>query len=288
MDQAVGIGLRIHLLGQPRFFYHGESFAFHSRPRVLALLIFLLLHRGAHLTRDLVAFSLWPEDSETEARGKLRRHLHHLTSALPPSPVPYISSAEDTICWNDAAGVRVDVDVFEGCIGDESRWAEAVELYEGDLAPAVYDDWIAPFRERVRREYVATLERLLFRARSRREFALATAYAERILANDPWREDTLRQLASIRYESGDRAGAVRGIDVFAKRLAAEMSWNSCRRRSHCVRSCCEEARCPMRPPRNRSTCGHPRTFFPLSDARRSSSNWPARGAWQPAGTAKPY
>lgn len=223
MEDVAGPGLRIHLLGQPRFFSYGEPYAFHSRPRALALLAFLLLHRGAHLTRDLVAFSLWPDDSEAEARGKLRRHLHQLTSALPPSSVPYIESKEETIWWNDDAGVWVDVDEFERCIGEESRWDHAVELYEGDLALAIYDDWISPIRERLRRDYIATLERLLLRARSRREFALATSYAERILANDQWREDTLRQLASIRYESGDRAGALREIDLFAQRLANEMN-----------------------------------------------------------------
>ncbi|HZZ64879.1 MAG TPA: AAA family ATPase [Candidatus Baltobacteraceae bacterium] len=219
----MGPGLRIHLLGQPRFFYNGGSYAFHSRPRALALLAFFLLHRGAHLTRDLVAFSLWPDDSEADARGKLRRHLHQLTSALPPAPLPYIASQEDTISWNEDVRVWLDVDEFERCIADESRWADAVELYEGDLALAVYDDWISPMRERLRREYVATLERLLYRARSRRDFAAAIAYAERILASDPWREDTLRQLASIRYESGDRAGALREIDVFAGRLADDMN-----------------------------------------------------------------
>ncbi len=223
MYDAGDNGLRIHLLGQPRFYYNGEPYAFHSRPRALVLLTFLLLHRGAHLTRDLIAFTLWPDDSETEARGKLRRHLHQLTSALPQSAVPYVVSQEETISWNDRAGVWVDVDEFERCISDESREAHAIDLYEGDLALAVYDDWIAPIRERFRRRYVGTLERLLLRARSRREFPLAMNYAERILANDPWREDIVRQFASIRYESGDRAGALREIDVFARRLAGEMN-----------------------------------------------------------------
>jgi len=214
--------LRIHLFGQPRFTCDGEPYAFHSRPRAIPLLAFLLLHRGAHLTRDLVAFSLWPDDSETDARGKLRRYLHQLTSALPPSDVPYVASKDDAIWWNPDARVWVDVDEFERFAVDESHWHQAVELYDGDLALPVYDDWISPIRERLRRRYIAILERLLFRSRSRRELADAVAYGERILAADHWREDMLRQLASIRYEAGDRAGALREIDVFARRLGREM------------------------------------------------------------------
>ncbi len=220
---VVDAGLRIHLLGQPRFFYDGEPYGFHSRPRALALLVFFLLNRGAHLTRDLVAFSIWADDSEADARAKLRRHLYQLTNALPPSAVPYVVSVEDTITWNEEARVWVDVDEFERSVGDEARWVDAVELYEGDLALAIYDDWIEPIRERLRRAYIGTLERLLFRARSRREFTPAIGYAERILTNDPWREDTLRQLASIRYESGDRASALREIDLFARRLASDVN-----------------------------------------------------------------
>lgn len=223
MSVAVCAGLRIQLFGQPRFYFNGEPYTFHSRPRALVLLTFLLMNRGAHLTRDFVAFTLWPDDSETEARGKLRRHLHQLTTALPPSPVPYVTSVEETIAWNEEAHVWLDVDEFERCVSDESRWADAVALYEGDLALSVYDDWIVPVRERLRRQYLDTLDHLLLRARSRRDFALATTYAGRILANDQWREDVLRQLASIRYESGDRAGALREIDVFARRLADEMN-----------------------------------------------------------------
>ncbi len=215
--------LRIHLLGQPRFYYNGEPYAFRSRPRALVLLTFLLMHRRVHLTRDLVAFTLWPDDSEPEARGKLRRHLHQLTIALPASSEPYVDSKDETIWWNEDTGVWVDVDEFERCIAGESSWPQAVDLYEGDLALSVYDDWILPIRDRYRRHYVETLERLLFRARSRREFALATNYAERILANDQWREDVLRQLVSIRYESGDRAGALREMELFAARLADEMN-----------------------------------------------------------------
>ena len=52
------------------------------------------------------------------------------------------------------------------------------------------------------RTFLTALEKLLLRARSRREFAAAADCARRILENDPWREDILRQLMSIRYESG--------------------------------------------------------------------------------------
>ncbi len=215
-------GLGIALLGQPRFTTFGEPFVFRGRPRSVQLLAFLLLHRTAHLTRDAVAFALWPDDSESDARANLRRHLHHLTTTLPASALPYITTADDTISWNLAVDVWFDVDEFERLATDSARLAEAVTHYGGDLLPGVYDDWVFPIRDRLRRRYLAGLETLMNRSRSRRDFAAAITYADAILRHDEWREDTVRQLAAIRFESGDRAGALRELESFSARLQAEM------------------------------------------------------------------
>jgi DNA-binding SARP family transcriptional activator/tetratricopeptide (TPR) repeat protein len=219
-DRCLGIAF----LGQPRFTARGKPHPFRGRPRTLALLAFLLLHRDAHLTRDALAFTLWPDDSESEARSNLRRHLHHLNVTLPASDVPYVVTQDDTIGWNAAADVWFDVDAFERSVENEHDDAldAAVALYGGDLLPGIYDDWIFPIRDRLRRAYLAALETLMLRSRSRRDLAAAKDYAGAILRHDPWREDTLRQLVSIRYEAGDRAGALRELDAFAERLHAEM------------------------------------------------------------------
>jgi len=220
-EPSHGKGLRVAFLGQPRFAFDGMPFPF-TRPRTLGLLAFLLLHRATHLTRDTVAFTLWPDETEAEARSNLRRHLHLLTQTLPPCGRPYIVAQEDTLRWNDEAPTWFDVDVFEANVNDDARAAEAIELYAGDLLPGVFDDWIFPIRERLRRLYLDGLDRLLVRARSARDLPLAATYAARILAHDPWREDAIRQAAAIRFESGDRAGALRILADFGRRLHEEM------------------------------------------------------------------
>lgn len=214
--------LRIHLFGQPRFFIDGKPFKFSAPPRALPLLAFLLLNRDAHLTRDGVAFALWPDDDEETARTKLRRHLNYLKGALPPTDTPWFIAEGETIVWNDDAAAWLDVDRFEACAKTDSALDEALELYAGDLLPALYDDWLIVVRDRLRSQYLVVLDALLMRARSRRTFATAMGFARRILAEDPWREDTLRQLMSIRYESGDRTGALHDYSAFAERLQREL------------------------------------------------------------------
>jgi DNA-binding SARP family transcriptional activator/energy-coupling factor transporter ATP-binding protein EcfA2 len=214
-------GLRIAFLGQPRFAFDGKPLAF-TRPRTLGLLAYLLLHRATHLTRDTVAFTLWPDETESEARGILRRQLHLLSQILPQSERPYIIAQEDTLRWSDEVATWFDVDAFQSLVGNDASAPAAVELYLGDLLPAVFDDWIFPIRERLRRRYLDALDRLLMRARSARDLPLAATYVARILAHDPWREDAVRQAAAIRFESGDRAGALRILADFGQRLRDEM------------------------------------------------------------------
>ena len=212
----------IRLFGQPRFAVSGEPHRFSAPPRTLPLLAYLLLHRGAHLTRENIAFALWPDDSEDEARTNLRRHLHHLKEALPHARVPWFVAEGETVSWQTSSDAWFDVDAFERHIAAEEL-DKAVALYAADLLTSVYDDWIIAERERLRAQFLTALEKLLVRGRSRREFAVAAGYARRILESDPWREDILRQLMSIRYENGDRTGALHEFEGLAERLKRELS-----------------------------------------------------------------
>ena len=214
--------LEIRLFGQPRFAVSGKPHRFSAPPRTLPLLAYLLLHRGAHLTRENIAFALWPDDSEDEARANLRRHLHHLKEALPHARAPWFVAEGETVAWPAESNAWFDVEMFERCIV-AGKLGEAVDLYAGDLLTSVYDDWIIAERERLRAQFLTALEKLLLRARSRREFAAAADCARRILENDPWREDILRQLMSIRYESGDRTGALHEFEGLAERLKRELA-----------------------------------------------------------------
>jgi DNA-binding SARP family transcriptional activator len=211
----------IRLLGQPRFTVSGKPHRLSAPPRTLPLLAYLLLHRGAHLTRENIAFALWPDDSEDEARANLRRHLHHLKEALPDAGAPWFVAEGETVSWQTSSEAWFDVDAFERHVAAQEL-DEAVALYAGDLLSSVYDDWIIAERERLRAQFLTALEKLLLRARSRREFAAAADCARRILENDPWREDILRQLMSIRYEGGDRTGALHEFEGFAERLQREL------------------------------------------------------------------
>jgi len=216
--------LRISFLGQPRFRINDAPFKFAAPPKTLPLLAYLLFNRGAALRRDSLAFTLWPDDREEDARTDLRRHLNYLKNALPETHAdfPWFVADADTVQWNARTPYLFDVDEFERLAAAANTRLAAIELYAGDLLESLYEEWLFPQRERLRTLYLSCLNDLLLESRSRRNFAEAIVYAQRIMAAEPWRENTFRQLVTARYEAGDRAGALREYNDFERRLRDEM------------------------------------------------------------------
>ncbi|HSD84394.1 MAG TPA: AAA family ATPase, partial [Anaerolineae bacterium] len=214
--------LYISLLGQPRLRVDEDPLRFNAPPRTLPLLAYVLLHRAQPVTRAQVAFALWPDESEGAARANLRRHLHQLQRILPHAAQPWIISAGNTLHWNSRAEYWLDVEAFERLSAQEDALAEAAALYGGDLLETVYEDWLFFERERLRDLYFAGVTRLIMQCRSRRDFTGAIGYAQQLLARDPVREDVFRQLLTLRYECGDRAGALQEYERFAQLLQQEL------------------------------------------------------------------
>ena len=101
--------LSIRLLDErPVAVFDDAGLRIHTPPRVPVLLTYLLLHRDRPQARDDVAFALWPDDSEDEARANLRRHLNYLRSALASCGEGYVSGDRTHVGWNTAAPLELD------------------------------------------------------------------------------------------------------------------------------------------------------------------------------------
>lgn len=215
--------VRIALFGQARVVSEDGSREYLLPRKTLNVLGYLVLNSKRPPTRDAVAFALFPDEDEDKARGSLRRNLSYLLSALPSTEggEPYVNADTERVAWNPSAPAHVDVFAFERAIA-EGRDDDALAEYAGVLLPTLYDEWTTADRERLREAANDALARTIARDRSLRRFDAATVSARRLLEDDPWREDIVRQLMSIRYEAGDRAGALAVFAQFAAQMNDEM------------------------------------------------------------------
>ncbi|GAB4213232.1 MAG: BTAD domain-containing putative transcriptional regulator [Roseiflexaceae bacterium] len=197
--------------------------ALQRQPALQSLLAFLALHPGTPLPRQQVAFTLWPDTSEKQARANLRQSLYALRSIMGPSLPLQIDQQTITLEHNGA--LWVDLWVFDACLDapdSQDRLQSALDLYRGALLEGRYADWLAPFRERYERRYQEALERLAERCEARGELDRAITLTRRLLESDPFQERVARSLMRRLARAGDRAAALACFEQLRRLLEAEL------------------------------------------------------------------
>ena len=213
--------LDVRLFGTPTIRYAGRAVRLNLSRKTLRLLAYLLLD-GAFHERERVAFALWPDAGEAAARANLRRQLHLLQRALPVTHTPWLLVGASSIAWNSAAPCRLDVAEFEFACASGDTLDMAVDLYAGELLAGWDDEWVVPLRARLGTLAVGALTELVARLRAAGDAPRAIVFAQRLRELDPWRENAVRTLIALRYETGDRAGALTEYDRFVRALDDEL------------------------------------------------------------------
>ena len=212
--------LHVRLLGGVDLRLGDEQVPPLDSARAESLLAYLLLHRDAPQPRQHLAFKLWADSTEPQARTNLRHVLHNLRRALPDAD-RFIDVTPRTLRWCPEAPLWLDVAVFEQAVA-EGRLEEAVETYTGELLEGNYDDWLLEERERLGQLHLDALELLAQRLDEQGSLFDAIRYAERLLRQDPLREETYRLLMRLHDASGNRARALRTYHACATTLVREL------------------------------------------------------------------
>ena len=181
--------LQVRLLGGFSLIYAHRQVTSLNSIRLQALITFLVLHSDVPQQRHHLAFLFWPDAAEAQARSNLRQLLHQLRQALPDAP-HFLSADKHTVHWHPSMPYQFDVASFEQALDqaatatrqhDQSAIRAALEqadhLYQGELLPGCYDEWILTERERLRQRHVQALEQLLRLLEAQGDTANAIQYA---------------------------------------------------------------------------------------------------------------
>ena len=185
--------ITITVLGPLRVFFGDRLVRLAAPPMTFPLLAYLLIHRRREVLRERLAFTLWPEETESAAKANLRRHIHYLHKLFAPAAVdePCVVADARVVRWNPSFG---DVEDFERHVAAGER-AKAADIYDGDLFEGLEHEWVQTERERLRTMHAENLSAIVSHERAQRQLAKALHYARRLLNHDPWREDVLRDVA---------------------------------------------------------------------------------------------
>jgi DNA-binding SARP family transcriptional activator len=220
--------IEIRLLGGFQMSADGVSVA-DLTGRQQALLAYVLLQPNQSASRQQIAFALWPESTDSQARTNLRRLLLLLRRGLTQTD-ELCDITPSAVGWNPQFPVPVDLHCFEAGLSEAPPHSPprraaldgAVAHYTGDLLPDCYDEWILPERERLRNAYAQALAELTLLAESERDYPAAIAYARRLLRHDPLHEASYRRLMRLLALTGDRASALQNYHTCATLLHREL------------------------------------------------------------------
>jgi DNA-binding SARP family transcriptional activator/predicted ATPase len=226
--------MRINLFGNLRISLAGHPITAVNTNRLHSLIAYLILHGDAPQPRERLAFVLWPASTESQARTNLRQLLHHLKRALPPECNVLVTD-NFAVQWRRDAGCAIDTVDFQASIAeaasartDQDRAREiqslttAAQLYEDDILPALYDDWLTPLREDYRRRIAEVLHRLATLFEERQEYAAAIPFAQRLVSLDSLCESHHQLLIRLHAANHDRSSALRAYHQCMRVLRREM------------------------------------------------------------------
>ncbi len=199
--------LQIRLLGQFDIRMDGKRVMISSRAGQ-SLFAYLTLTAGTPHRREKLAGILWPDTTDENARKNLRQELWRIRKALSAQlseDRDYLLADEFTLKFNRDTEFWFDVTQMERPDLDLQSLIANLSLYQGELLPGFYDEWITLERERVQAVFDARMEQLLEQLITAERWIAVQEWGERWLALSGVREPAFRALMLAGGARGDMA-----------------------------------------------------------------------------------
>jgi DNA-binding SARP family transcriptional activator/predicted ATPase len=221
--------LELNLLGVPEVVLDGQVLTF-TRRGSIALLAYLALSRRAH-AREALATLLAGDSFEEQARKYLSNVLVDLRQQLGG----YIIATRQSVSFDRTRPYQLDVAAFqaraEDCHDSDSQ-AElqaAIDLYRDEFLAGLtlsgmpdFEAWQLAQREELRGQYMQLLRRHVDVTMQQNAWNSGIQSARRIIAEEPWLEETHRQLILMLAHSGQRHAAIEQYQACRRVLREEL------------------------------------------------------------------
>ncbi len=238
--------LAINLLGSLQVQLDARPVAGLDALKARALLAYLVTETAHPQRREVLAARLWPDSPDDLARRSLSQALFTIRRALADetNDPPFILSTRDTIQFNPASRMTLDVQAFQArlsavhahdhatlttCAGCLAQLETAVACYTGDFLQDInvpdsepFEEWAVLRREALRRQLLDALAALANAYEQRGDLDEALRHARHHLALDAWREETHRQVMRLLARSGERSAALAQFEACRRVLRSEL------------------------------------------------------------------
>lgn len=222
--------LTLRLLGKPEVKLGEHAVTGFISAKAQALLFYLAVTATAHARESLAAL-LWGDMPTQQASKNLRNVLSNLRALVGD----HLEISRHDVRFYRDAPYWLDVEIFMRALGDDASKQDpqtlhrAVELVQGDFLDGFYagdtlgfEEWALGKRSLLNTLMVQALHTLVVKHLERQEYASGIEYANRLLAIEPWREETRRHLMVLYARSRQRSAALAQYEICKRVLRQEL------------------------------------------------------------------
>jgi ATP/maltotriose-dependent transcriptional regulator MalT/DNA-binding SARP family transcriptional activator len=201
--------------------------------RARDILCFIASRRHRRGSKDTIIDTFWGETDAEAVERNFHPTISHIRKALnsnQPLKQNFLLYRDGDYQLNPDSSYRIDIEEFDRLVaeGETARRARqfehclkayeaAIELYRGEFMQGSYDPWVEEQRSYYREQYLRLLEALAGVAQKTEDWPKSMQLAQRILHEDPFRED-IHCLVMRAYAALGNRGAVKEQFESLKRL----------------------------------------------------------------------
>jgi DNA-binding SARP family transcriptional activator len=206
--------------------------------RARDILCFIASRRHHRAAKDTIIDTFWTEDNIETVEKNFHPTVSHIRKALnsnQPLKQNFIIYRDGDYQLNPEFSYRIDTETFERLISDGETarrdrdyprcidcYEQAVALYRGEFMQGSYDAWVDEQRSYYREQDLRMLESLASVAEKKQEWPRSMDLAQRILREDPFREDIHCMLMRGQAALGNRAAVKEQYDTLRALLQKEL------------------------------------------------------------------
>ncbi len=199
--------LEIKLFGQFDIQLDGKRINLPSR-QAQSLLAYLLLNPDLQHRREKLAGLLWPDKDESTARRRLRYAIWEIRKAIGED---FLIADRIIVSLNNDWECALDVSILDRTMSPSistDDLIQTVSVYEGDLLPGFYEDWITLERERLEASFESRIKLLLHRLIDEKRWSEVLQWGEQWIALGQSPEPAFRALMISHCQLGENSKAI--------------------------------------------------------------------------------
>lgn len=235
------VDLTINMLGSVEIFRdRARPFAADAwtTRRSRDILCFIASRPHHRAPKDNIVDTFWRDVDLKTVERNFHPTMSHIRKALnsnQPLKQNFLAYRDGDYQLNSEFSYRIDTEQFDRFIADGEAarrerdfdrciglYEQAVAIYRGEFMQGSYEDWVEEQRSYYREQYLRMLESLAAVAEKKEEFVRAMDLAQRILRDDPFREDIHCMLMRAQAALGNRVAVKEQYEALRALLQKEL------------------------------------------------------------------